>query len=86
MVKGIAVEFGRYGIRANALMPRFIKTEMNKRNHDNVALYEKVIKRMPIGRWGTPEDLVGLAVYLASDAARYHSGAAIELDGGYAAM
>ncbi len=86
MVKGIAVEFGRYGIRANALMPGFIKTEMNKRNHDNVALYEKVIKRMPIGRWGTPEDLVGLAVYLASDAAKYHTGTAIELDGGYAAM
>lgn len=86
MVKGIAVEFGRYGIRANALMPGFIKTEMNKRNHDNVALYEKVIRRMPIGRWGTPEDLVGLAVYLASDASRYHSGTAIELDGGYAAM
>ena len=86
MVKGIAVEFGRYGIRANALMPGFIKTEMNKRNHDNVALFEKVIKRMPIGRWGTPEDLVGLAVYLASDAARYHSGTAIELDGGYSAM
>ena len=86
MVKGIAVEFGRYGIRANALMPGFIKTEMNKRNHDNVALFEKVIKRMPIGRWGTPDDLVGLAVYLASDAARYHSGTAIELDGGYSAM
>ena len=86
MIKGIAVEFGRYGVRANALMPGFIKTEMNKRNHDNVALYEKVIKRMPIGRWGAPEDLVGLAVYLASDAARYHSGTAIELDGGYSAM
>ena len=41
---------------------------------------------MPIGRWGTPEDLVGLAVYLASDAAKYHTGTAIELDGGYAAM
>ncbi len=86
MIKGISVEFGRYGVRANALMPGFIKTEMNKRNHDNVALYEKVIKRMPIGRWGTPEDLVGLAVYLASDAAKYHSGTAIELDGGYSAM
>lgn len=86
MVKGIAVEFGRYGVRANAIMPGFIKTEMNKRNHDNVALNEKVIKRLPIRRWGTPEDVAGLAVYLASDAARYHSGTAIELDGGYSAL
>ncbi len=86
MIKTIAVEFGRYGVRANAIMPGFIKTDMNKRNHDNVALYEKVIKRMPIRRWGEPEDVAGLAVYLASDAARYHSGTAIELDGGYAAM
>ena len=86
MVKSIAVEFGRYGVRANAIMPGFIKTEMNKRNHDNVALYEKVIRRMPIARWGGPEDLSGLAVYLASDAARYHTGTTIEIDGGYAAM
>ena len=86
MIKSIAVEFGRYGVRANALMPGFIKTEMNRRNHDNVALYEKVIRRMPIGRWGEPEDLAGLAVYLASDAAKYHTGTTMEIDGGYAAM
>ena len=86
MIKCIAVEFGRYGVRANAIMPGFIKTDMNRRNHDNVALYEKVIRRLPIGRWGEPDDLAGLAVYLASDAARYHTGTTIELDGGYAAM
>ncbi len=86
MVKSIAVEFGRYEVRANAIMPGFIKTDMNKRNHDNVALNEKVIKRVPIRRWGTPDDIAGLAVYLASDAARYHTGTAIELDGGYSAL
>ncbi len=86
MIKSIAVEFGRYGVRANAIMPGFIKTEMNKRNHDNVALYEKVIKRMPIRRWGEPDDLVGLAVYFASDVSRYHTGTTIELDGGYSAL
>ncbi len=86
MIKSIAVEFGRYGVRANAIMPGFIKTDMNKRNHDNVALNEKVIKRLPIRRWGDPEDIAGLAVYLASDAAKYHSGTAIELDGGYSAL
>lgn len=86
MIKGIAVEFGRYGVRANAILPGFIKTEMNKRNHDDVALNEKVIKRLPIRRWGMPEDLAGLAVYLASDASKYHSGTTIELDGGYSAL
>ncbi len=86
VIKGMAVEFGRYGIRANAIMPGFIKTDMNAAGHDDEKLNSRVVSRVPIRGWGTPDDLAGLGVYLASDAARYHSGTAIELDGGYSAL
>ena len=86
VIKGMAVEFGRWGIRANAIMPGFIATDMNVAGQQSKVLNEKVVGRLPIRRWGTPDDIAGLAVYLASDAARYHSGTAIELDGGYSAL
>ncbi len=86
VIKGMAVELGRWQIRANAIMPGFIATDMNIAGQNNPKLNERVVNRLPIRRWGTPDDIAGLAVYLASDAARYHSGTAIELDGGYSAL
>ncbi|MGI9616793.1 MAG: SDR family NAD(P)-dependent oxidoreductase [Acidimicrobiales bacterium] len=86
VIKGMAVEFGRWGIRANAIMPGFIATDMNVAGQQDKVLNEKVVGRLPIRRWGTPDDIAGLAVYLASDAARYQSGTAIEIDGGYSAL
>jgi NAD(P)-dependent dehydrogenase (short-subunit alcohol dehydrogenase family) len=83
MVKGLAVEYGRHGIRANAIVPGWIRSEMTSGLQSWETFTEKVISRVPAGRWGEPEDFAGIAVYLASDASKYHSGEAFVIDGGY---
>lgn len=84
MMKGIAVEHGRYKIRANSILPGWIATDMTDAMQGNDTFASKVISRVPIRRWGEPEDFGGLAVYLASDASKYHSGDTLIVDGGYA--
>lgn len=84
MMKGIAVEHGRYLVRANAILPGWIATDMTAGAQDNDAFAKKVIPRVPIRRWGEPADFGGVAVYLASDASKYHSGDTLIVDGGYA--
>jgi len=83
-MKAIAVEHARFGVRANAILPGWIATDMTARNQESKAFNEKVISRVPIRRWGEPEDFGGIAVYLASDASRYHTGDSFLIDGGYA--
>ena len=83
MIRGCAVELARYGVRANAILPGWIATDMTQRSQDNPKFVENVIKRVPARRWGTPEDFGGQAVYLASDASRFQSGTTIIIDGGY---
>lgn len=84
MIRGIAAECGRYGIRANSILPGWIATDMTAGAQDNDVFTTKVITRVPIRRWGEPEDFGGMAVYLASDASRYTSGTTMIIDGGYA--
>ncbi len=84
MIKGIAVEQARYGIRANAILPGWIATEMTGAAQSSDVFTTKVISRVPARRWGEPEDFGGMAVYLASDASKYHSGDTLIIDGGYA--
>lgn len=79
-----AVEFARYGIRANSILPGWIATDMTANAQGSKAFAEKVIPRVPARRWGEPEDFGGVAVYLASDASSYHSGDTFVIDGGYA--
>lgn len=83
MIRGCAVELARYGIRANAILPGWIATDMTQRAQDNPKFIDNVISRVPARRWGTPEDFGGQAVYLASDASRFQSGTTIIIDGGY---
>ena len=83
MMKGIAVEHGRFGLRANSVLPGWIATDMTESSQSSDAFATKVIPRVPIRRWGEPEDFAGIAVYLASDASRFHSGDIIIIDGGY---
>jgi NAD(P)-dependent dehydrogenase (short-subunit alcohol dehydrogenase family) len=84
MIRGIAVEFARDGVRANAVLPGWIATDMTAGAQASPAFTEKVIPRVPARRWGTPADFGGIAVYLASDASAYHSGDTFVIDGGYA--
>jgi NAD(P)-dependent dehydrogenase (short-subunit alcohol dehydrogenase family) len=83
VTNGIAVEFARYGVRANAILPGWIETEMTQAAQANPKFNEFVISRVPLRRWGKPEEFGGIAVYLASDASRFHTGDAILIDGGY---
>ncbi len=84
MMKAIAVEHARYGVRANAVLPGWIATDMTEFAQQSPVFAEKVIARVPSRRWGKPEDFGGVAVYLASDASSYHSGDLFVIDGGYA--
>ena len=84
MIKGIAVEHARYGIRANTILPGWVATEMTSINQSNQKFTDKVIGRVPMRRWGEPRDFSGIAAYLASDASAYHSGDMFIIDGAYA--
>jgi NAD(P)-dependent dehydrogenase (short-subunit alcohol dehydrogenase family) len=83
MIKGLAVEHARYGVRANAITPGWIATDMTAGAQESKAFAEKVIPRVPMRRWGEPADFGGIAVYLASDASKYHTGDTFVIDGGY---
>jgi NAD(P)-dependent dehydrogenase (short-subunit alcohol dehydrogenase family) len=83
VTNGIAVEFGRYGVRANAILPGWVETDMTAAAQANPKFNEQVINRVPLRRWGKPEDFGGIAVYLASDASSLHTGDSILIDGGY---
>lgn len=83
MVRGLAVEHARDGVRVNAVLPGWIETAMTEAAFRSSVFEEKVLRRVPLRRWGTPEDFSGIAVYLASDASRYHTGDTFVIDGGY---
>ncbi|MBN2283645.1 MAG: SDR family oxidoreductase [Deltaproteobacteria bacterium] len=83
MVRSIAVEYARYGIRANCIIPGWIETGMTKDILDLEIIQKAVLKRIPQRRWGVPEDFGAIAVYFASDASAYHTGDTVTIDGGY---
>jgi NAD(P)-dependent dehydrogenase (short-subunit alcohol dehydrogenase family) len=83
VTNGIAVGFAKYGIRANTIMPGWIGTEMTASSQESDAFNEHVISRVPMRRWGKPEEVGGIAVYLASDASSFHTGDSILIDGGF---
>lgn len=83
MIRALAVEYAKQGITANAILPGWIETAMT----ENLVQWQKfadaVLPRIPMRRWGQPDDFGGMAVYLASDASRYHTGDTMLIDGGY---
>ncbi|MGI9667368.1 MAG: SDR family NAD(P)-dependent oxidoreductase [Acidimicrobiia bacterium] len=83
LIQGLAVEYGKYGIRANAIAPGWVVTGMTDSFIDGDRFAQNVKPRIPVGRWGTPDDFGGIAVYLASDASVWHTGDTITIDGGY---
>ena len=83
ITNGIAVEFARHGIRANAVLPGWVESDMTSAAQGSEKFTQSVIGRVPVRRWGKPEEFGGIAVYLASDASSFHNGDHIVLDGGY---
>jgi 2-deoxy-D-gluconate 3-dehydrogenase len=84
LTKSLATAWAKDGIQVNAVLPGWIETALTDRAREQVdGLYEKVIARCPAGRWGKPEDLSGIAVFLASAGSDFITGAAIPVDGGF---
>ena len=84
MIRALAVELARHGIRANAILPGWIETTMTAGAIGNEKFASNVLPRIPMRRWGTGDDFGGIAVYLLSEASRYHTGDTFLIDGGYA--
>ncbi|HEX9681654.1 MAG TPA: SDR family NAD(P)-dependent oxidoreductase [Acidimicrobiales bacterium] len=83
LVRSLAVELARHEVRVNALVPGWVETAALRTILVDERIEEAVVRRIPLRRLGTPEELAGIAVYLASDASRYHTGDTIVVDGGY---
>jgi len=82
LTRGMAVELAPHGIQVNAIAPGYFATEMNRALLDDPTFDAWVRKRTPAGRWGDPDEIAGLAVFLASPAANYITGQMIMIDGG----
>jgi L-rhamnose 1-dehydrogenase len=82
LMQSCAIALGRHRIRCNALLPGTILTDINKDDLADPAKRSSMEARVPLGRLGNPEDLVGPTIFLASDLARYVTGASLLVDGG----
>ncbi|NML06677.1 SDR family NAD(P)-dependent oxidoreductase [Sphingomonas sp. G-3-2-10] len=82
LMQSAAIALGRHGIRCNSVLPGTILTDINKEDLADPEKRARMAARIPLGRLGEPEDLAGPIVFLASDMARYVSGAALLVDGG----
>jgi 2-deoxy-D-gluconate 3-dehydrogenase len=84
LTKSLATAWAKDNIQVNAVLPGWIDTDLTRGARAEVpGLHEGVLARTPAGRWGAPEDLAGIAVFLASPASDFITGAAIPVDGGY---
>jgi NAD(P)-dependent dehydrogenase (short-subunit alcohol dehydrogenase family) len=84
MIRALAVELARHGVRANAILPGWIETDMTQRSVNDPRFAGNVLPRVPMRRWGTGADFGGIAVYLMSSASAFHTGDTLVIDGGYA--
>ena len=82
LTRGMAVELAPHNIQVNAIGPGYFATEMNRALIDNADFNAWVCRRTPAGRWGQPDELAGLAVFLASSASNYMTGQLLVIDGG----
>lgn len=84
LTKALSNEWAQYGVNVNAIAPGYMNTALTDEIREkNPEQYQQTTQGIPAGRWGTGEDLKGIAVFLASDASAYISGAVIPVDGGY---
>ena len=84
MTKAMATAWARENIQVNAVLPGWIDTDLTRKAREQVTgLHDKVVARTPAGRWGSPEDHAGIAVFLASAGSDFVTGTAIPVDGGY---
>jgi len=85
LTKGMAIDWGKHGLQVNGIGPGYFKTELNQALVDDEAFSDWLIARTPSRRWGELDDLVGAAIFLASDASNFVNGQVIYVDGGVTA-
>ncbi len=85
LTKALSNEWAIKGINVNAIAPGYMDTEMNVALVNDEVRNTQILARIPAGRWGNPDDIMGTAVFLASEASNYLCGAVIPVDGGYLA-
>lgn len=83
MTKSFSNEWAAHGITVNAIAPGYIVTDLTEKLVNDPVRHDEILSRVPAGRWGVPEDMKGIVVFLASDAAAYVTGAIIPVDGGW---
>ena len=83
LTKALANEWAGKGVNVNAIAPGYIATDNTQALQDDAQRYKAILERIPAGRWGTPEDFGGPAVFLSSDAANYVHGEVLVVDGGW---
>ncbi len=87
LTKSLACAWAKDNIQVNAVLPGWIDTALTRRAREELkGLHERVLARTPAGRWGEPADMAGIAVFLASSASDFVTGAAIPVDGGYSSQ
>jgi hypothetical protein len=84
VIRALAVELARYGVTANSILPGWTKSEMTAPAFANEKFVNNVMPRIPMRRFGEPEDFSGIAVYIMSKASSYHTADTFLIDGGYA--
>ncbi len=85
LTKGMAIDWGQFGLNVNGIGPGYFKTELNQKLVDDPTFSSWLVGRTPSRRWGDVEDLGGAAVFLASDASRFVNGHILYVDGGVTA-
>jgi 2-deoxy-D-gluconate 3-dehydrogenase len=83
LTKSLSNEWAGRGVNVNCIAPGYMDTEMNEALMADPTRSRQIMERIPAGRWGTPEDMVGAAIYLASRASDYVNGSVIVVDGGW---
>lgn len=83
MINALAIEFARHGVTANSILPGWVETEMTRSAFNDPRFHGNVMPRMPMRRWGRPDDFGGIAVYLMSEASSFHTAQSFLIDGGY---
>jgi NAD(P)-dependent dehydrogenase (short-subunit alcohol dehydrogenase family) len=83
MTRSMSSEWARYNVQVNAIAPGFIRTDLNRKLWENETLLNWVIGNTPAARLGTPEDIVGAALFLASPASNFITGQVLSVDGGF---
>jgi NAD(P)-dependent dehydrogenase (short-subunit alcohol dehydrogenase family) len=78
----LALEWAAHGVRVNAIAPGWIETEMNVGARQDPGFYQAILNQIPLGRWGTAEDVANVALFLSSERASFMTGSVIVIDGG----